>query len=135
MVRQLRDFVQEQQSIQRLQLLVESLKWVKDISSYYQQLKLDKQRLDSMVFAFYGDWTKQLIPINQIELMGWQIEHLENSPFNLQYVENLNISITESESQQDWFNIGATASGLCSGTTVNPAFTAIGRITEVGERY
>ena len=48
MVRQLRDLVQEQQSIQRLQLLVESLKWVKDLS-YDQQLKLDKQRLDSMV--------------------------------------------------------------------------------------
>ena len=48
------------------------------------------------------------MPINQIELMGWQIEHLKNSPFNLQYVENLNISITESEGQQDWFNIGAT---------------------------
>ena len=48
------------------------------------------------------------MPINQIELMGWQIEHLEHSPFKLQYVENLNISITESESQQDWFNIGAT---------------------------
>ncbi len=107
MVRQLRDLVQEQQSIHRLQLLVESLKWVKDLS-YDQQLKLDKQRLDSMVFAFYGDWIKQLMPINQIELMGWQIEHLENSPFNLQYVENLNISITESEGQQDWFNIGAT---------------------------
>ncbi len=107
MVRQLRDLVQEQQSIQRLQLLVKSLKWVKDLS-YDQQLKLDKQRLDSMVFAFYGDWIKQLMPINQIELMGWQIKHLENSPFNLQYVENLNISITESEGQQDWFNIGAT---------------------------
>lgn len=107
MVRQLRDLVQEQQSIQRLQLLVESLKWVKDLS-YDQQLKLDKQRLDSMVFAFYGDWIKQLMPINQIELMGWQIEHLEHSPFKLQYVENLNISITESEGQQDWFNIGAT---------------------------
>lgn len=107
MVRQLRDLVQEQQSIQRLQLLVESLKWVKDLS-YDHQLKLDKQRLDSMVFAFYGDWIKQLMPINQIELMGWQIEHLKNSPFNLQYVENLNISITESEGQQDWFNIGAT---------------------------
>ena len=48
------------------------------------------------------------MPINQIELIGWQIEHLEHSPFKLQYVENLNISITESESQQDWFNIGAT---------------------------
>lgn len=48
------------------------------------------------------------MPINQIELIGWQIEHLENNPFNLQYVENLNISITESEGQQDWFNIGAT---------------------------
>ena len=48
MVRQLRDLVQEQQSIQRLQLLVESLKWVKDLS-YDHQLKLDKQRLDSMV--------------------------------------------------------------------------------------
>lgn len=106
-VRQLRDLIQEQQAIQRLQLLVESLEWVKDLS-YDQPLKLDKQRLDSMVFAFYGDWIKQLMPINQIESMGWQIEHLEHSPFNLQYVENLNISITESESQQDWFNIGAT---------------------------
>lgn len=107
MVRQLRDFVQEQQAIQRLQLLVKSLEWVKDLSND-QQLKLDKQRLDSMVWAFYGDWIRQLMPINQIELMGWQIEHLEHSPFKLQYVENLNISITESESQQDWFNIGAT---------------------------
>ena len=51
MVRQLRDLVQEQQSIQRLQLLVESLKWVKDLS-YDHQLKLNKQRLDSMVFCF-----------------------------------------------------------------------------------
>ena len=107
MVRQLRDLIQEQQAIQRLQLLVASLGWVKDLSSY-QQSKLDKQRLDSMVFTFYGNWIKQLMPINQIELMGWQIEHLEHSPFNLQYVENLNISITESESQQNWFNIGAT---------------------------
>ena len=107
MVRQLRDLIQEQQAIQRLQLLVASLGWVKDIN-YDQFLKLDKQRLDSLVFAFYGDWIKQLMPINQIELMGWRIEHLEHSPFNLQYVENLNISITESESQQNWFNIGAT---------------------------
>jgi hypothetical protein len=33
-----------------------------------------------MVFAFYGDWIKQLMPINQIELMGWQIEHLKTAP-------------------------------------------------------
>ncbi len=98
--------------------------------SYDHQLKLDKQRLDSMVFAFYGDWIKQLMPINQIELIGWQIEHLENSPFNLQYVENLNISITESEGQQDWFNIGATVQDS-AGNSYNllDALVALVRVT------
>ena len=107
MVRQQRNLVQEQQAIARLKTLVPSLRCVKNIA-IKNQPEVSQAILDSLVYAESNDWIKQLMPINQIELIDWQVEHLEHSPFNLQYVENLNISIIESESQQDWFNIGAT---------------------------
>ncbi|HNA20195.1 MAG TPA: DEAD/DEAH box helicase, partial [Agitococcus sp.] len=40
--------------------------------------------------------------------LGWQVEHLADSPFNVQLGHNINLSLTESSSQQDWFELGAT---------------------------
>ncbi|WP_374570616.1 SNF2-related protein [Acinetobacter sp.] len=106
-VRQQRDLIQEQQAVQRLKQLLPSFKWVKNLAKK-QQPDVQHEALGALACAKPQDWIRQLIPSNQIEVMGWKIEHTEHSQFNLQYAVNMQISLDESGSQQDWFNIGAT---------------------------
>ncbi|MFM6906715.1 MAG: SNF2-related protein [Acinetobacter tjernbergiae] len=107
MVRQQRNFIQEQQAIQRLKQRVPSLKWVKNLAAK-KQPDLQPEQLASLICAVPQDWTQQLIPVNQIEQWGWTIEHLPTSLFNLQLAQHIEFSLLESKQQQDWFNIGAT---------------------------
>lgn len=107
LVRQQRNFVQEQQAIQRLEMLMPSLKWLKDI------VKKPDPRVSSKILASFAsakisDWIQQLMPTNQFEIMGWTVEHTEESPFNFQYVNHVNVSLNDAEGQQDWFEVGAT---------------------------
>ena len=107
LVQQQRDLVQEQYAVQQLQQLVPSLKWVNQLAAK-KQPNLSKENLDALICATTEDWINQLIPINQIEQIGWQVEHTPQSLFHLQLAQHIELSLDESDSQQDWFNIGAS---------------------------
>ncbi|MEB3754565.1 DEAD/DEAH box helicase [Acinetobacter sp. MD2(2019)] len=99
-----RDIAQEQKYYQQLQKLVPSLTWLKDL----EDLSHVSQQHQAVVCAKDNEWIQSLLPTNQIEQLGWQVEHLADSPFFLQQAQNIRLSLNESEYQQDWFNVGAS---------------------------
>ena len=104
-VRQYRDLPQEQQRFLQLNKLIPSLQWANKHSSFKH---LAQQQSPALVCAHTSDWIHYLIPTNQIEALGWQVEHLEDSHFNLQLAHNIELSLKDSTSQQGWFDVGAT---------------------------
>ena len=105
MVRQHRDLSQEKQRISQLQKLIPSLQWLEKNKSI-QALTHNKDH--ALILAQNTDFIKNIIPTNKFAELGWQVEHLADSPFNVQLGHNINLSLTESSSQQDWFELGAT---------------------------
>lgn len=104
-VRQYRDIPQEQQLFLQLKKLVPSLQWANKHPSFKH---LAQQKSAALIYAHTSDWINHLIPTNQIEALGWQVEHLEDSHFNLQHAHNIELSLKDSTSQQGWFDVGAT---------------------------
>lgn len=105
-IRQHRDTDQEQQHFLQLQKQIPSLQWANKHPSI-KALSMNKPST-AAVTATVNDWISHLIPINQLEALGWKVEHLSNSPFNIQQAQNIALSLTESKAQQDWFELGAT---------------------------
>lgn len=104
-IRQYRDIPQEQQRFLQLKKLIPSLQW----ANKHQAFKhFAQQQSPALVYATINDWIHHLIPTNQIEALGWQVEHLEDSHFNLQQAHNIELSLKDSTSQQGWFDVGAT---------------------------
>ncbi|MEB3768234.1 DEAD/DEAH box helicase [Acinetobacter sp. MD2] len=99
-----RDVLVEEQQILQLQQLIASLQWLNQLPS----LASVTAQHQAYVCAKDTDWIQHLIPNNQIEQLGWQVEHLADSPFDLQQAQNIQLSLNESEYQQDWFKVGAT---------------------------
>ena len=104
-VRQHRDLSQEKQRVSQLQKLIPSLQWLEKNKSI-QALTHNKDH--ALILAQNTDFIKNIIPTNKFAELGWQVEHLADSPFNVQLGHNINLSLTESSSQQDWFELGAT---------------------------
>lgn len=104
-VRQHRDLSQEKQRISQLQKLIPSLQWLEKNKSI-QALTHNQEH--ALILAQHTDFLKNIIPTNKFAEFGWQVEHLADSPFNVQLGHNINLSLTESSSQQDWFELGAT---------------------------
>ncbi|HNE91539.1 MAG TPA: DEAD/DEAH box helicase, partial [Agitococcus sp.] len=104
-VRQHRDLSQEKQRINQLQKLIPSLQWLEKNKSI-QALTHNQEH--ALILAQNTDFIKNIIPTNKFAELGWQVEHLADSPFNVQLGHNINLSLTESSSQQDWFELGAT---------------------------
>ena len=105
MVRQHRDLSQEKQRVSQLQKLIPSLQWLEKNKSI-QALTHNQEH--ALILAQNTDFIKNIIPTNKFAELGWQVEHLADSPFNVQLGHNINLSLTESSSQQDWFELGAT---------------------------
>lgn len=104
-VRQHRDLSQEKQRVSQLQKLIPSLQWLEKNKSI-QALTHNQEH--ALILAQNTDFIKNIIPTNKFAELGWQVEHLADSPFNVQLGHNINLSLTESSSQQDWFELGAT---------------------------
>ncbi|HRH92892.1 MAG TPA: SNF2-related protein, partial [Agitococcus sp.] len=104
-VRQHRDLSEEKQRVNQLQKLIPSLQWLEK-NKNIQALTHNKEH--ALVLAQYTDFVRNIIPTNKFAELGWQVEHLADSPFNVQLGHNINLSLTESSSQQDWFELGAT---------------------------
>ena len=104
-VRQFRDIKQEKQHITKLQKLIASLQWA---SQHPASRYLANKPNAALVCANLDDWSRQIIPTNQIQALGWKIEHLQDSIFNLQAAQHIEFSLNESSSQQNWFELGAT---------------------------
>ena len=104
-VRQFRDVKQEKQHITKLQKLITSLQWA---SQHPASRYLANKPSVALICANLDDWSKQIIPSNKIEALGWKIEHLEDSIFNLQAAQHIELSLNESNAQQNWFELGAT---------------------------
>lgn len=103
-VRQERNLLQEQQALQRLEKALPSLTWIKDLSS--QQRQPVHVETDSLVAAEFKEWSSQLFPVNQFEKIGWKVEHTQNSPLNLEYVDHIELYMRDSENHNGWFEIG-----------------------------
>ncbi|WP_151751803.1 DEAD/DEAH box helicase [Acinetobacter bereziniae] len=106
-VRQQRDLVIEKQYIATLMDAIPSLQWITKIPKS-KRPAFDNITEKSIICADPTAWIDQLIPENKIELLGWKVEHTADSQFNLRATQNLQLSLTESEKKQDWFNVGAT---------------------------
>ena len=92
-IRQYRDIPQEQQRFLQLKKLIPSLQW----ANKHQAFKhFAQQQSPALVYATINDWIHHLIPTNQIEALGWQVEHLEDSHFNLQQAHNIELSLQDS---------------------------------------
>ncbi|HNB19861.1 MAG TPA: DEAD/DEAH box helicase, partial [Agitococcus sp.] len=104
-VRQHRDLSQEKQRVSQLQKLIPSLQWLEKNKSI-QALTHNQEH--ALILAQNTDFLKNIIPTNKFAELGWQVDHLADSPFNVQLGHNINLSLTESSSQQDWFELGAT---------------------------
>ncbi|HNG10613.1 MAG TPA: DEAD/DEAH box helicase [Agitococcus sp.] len=104
-VRQHRDLSEEKQRVSQLQKLIPSLQWLEKNKSI-QALTHNQEH--ALILAQNTDFIKNIIPTNKFAELGWQVEHLADSPFNVQLGHNINLSLTESSSQQDWFELGAT---------------------------
>ncbi|HMV61064.1 MAG TPA: DEAD/DEAH box helicase [Agitococcus sp.] len=104
-VRQHRDLSQEKQRVSQLQKLIPSLQWLEKNKSIQA---LTHNQDHALILAQNTDFIKNIIPTNKFAELGWQVEHLADSPFNVQLGHNINLSLTESSSQQDWFELGAT---------------------------
>ncbi|HMX99069.1 MAG TPA: DEAD/DEAH box helicase, partial [Agitococcus sp.] len=89
----------------QLQKLIPSLQWLEKNKSI-QALTHNQEH--ALILAQNTDFIKNIIPTNKFAELGWQVEHLADSPFNVQLGHNINLSLTESSSQQDWFELGAT---------------------------
>jgi len=107
MVRQQRDLEAEKAQIQLLQNAIPSLQWIKQINKN-KRPAFDDITENSIVCAAPKDWINQLLPENQLQKLGWKIEHTPDSLFNLSVAQNLEFSLIESDKKPDWFNVGAT---------------------------
>ncbi|HNA20992.1 MAG TPA: hypothetical protein PLN40_06220, partial [Agitococcus sp.] len=92
-VRQHRDLSQEKQRVSQLQKLIPSLQWLEKNKSI-QALTHNKDH--ALILAQNTDFIKNIIPTNKFAEFGWQVEHLADSPFNVQLGHNINLSLTES---------------------------------------
>lgn len=106
-VKQLRDFDREQQYIQQLKDLIPSLHPANQLK-ILKQSKFEHDISDDVVCADPQDWIAQLIPVNQFEQLGWQVEHTPQSLFNLELAQNIEFSLEPSAQRQDWFDVGVT---------------------------
>ncbi len=116
-VRQQRDLNAEKAQIEHLKNAVPSLQWIKQINKN-KRPAFDDITENSVVCANPTDWINQLLPDNQIEKIGWKVEHTSNSLFNLTVAQNLEFSLFESDEKPDWFNVGATIQDM-QGQTYN----------------
>ncbi len=107
MVRQQRDLEVEKAQIKLLQNAIPSLQWIKQINKN-KRPAFDDITENSVVCANPTDWINQLLPYNQLQKLGWKIEHTPDSLFNLSVAQNLEFSLIESDKKPDWFNVGAT---------------------------
>lgn len=106
-VRQQRDLQAEKQWIQQLKQSIPSFQNISKFSKN-KRPAFDQVTENSVFCADPSDWIKQLIPQNQLQYAGWQVEHTPDSLFNLLPTQNLQLSLNESEHSQDWFEVGAT---------------------------
>lgn len=105
-VKQMRDLQIEQQYLQQLKDLIPSLQQANQLGIKQSKFELDIS--DDVVCADPQDWIAQLLPVNQFELLGWQVEHTAQSMFNLELAHNIEFSLEPSAQRQDWFDVGVT---------------------------
>ncbi len=106
-VRQQRDLNSEKQWIEQLK---QNIPTFQNLSKFSKNKRpaFDQVTENSIFCAEPSRWIEQLIPENQLEQKGWQVEHTPDSLFNLLPTQNLQLHLDESEHSQDWFEVGAT---------------------------
>ncbi|AYO55531.1 DEAD/DEAH box helicase [Acinetobacter wuhouensis] len=116
-IKQQRDLNAEKSHIDALMRSVKSSQWISKIPKS-KRPAFDAITENSIICADPNAWISQLLPDNKIELLGWKVEHTKDSLFNLKSTQNMQLALTESEQQQDWFNVGATIQDM-NGNTYN----------------
>lgn len=116
-VRQQRDLNTEKAQIELLKNATPSFQWIKQINKN-KRPAFDDITENSVVCAHPTDWINQLLPENQLQKLGWKVEHTPDSLFNLTAAQNLELSLFESDEKSDWFNVGATIQDI-DGHTYN----------------
>lgn len=107
-VKQYRDLQKEQQIIAQLQSEVKGLTWLSDWLRLAEINHPHSDLPDNAVAATEQNWFHKLVPNNQIEALGWQVEHTPQSLFNVVAGQDLDIQLQASAKNYDWFELNAT---------------------------
>lgn len=106
-VKQKRDLNSENQCIEQLKNLIPSITWASDLD-FIKRSKLKLDVIENVLCTSQQHWLNQIFPHNQLEKLGWKIEHTAQSMLNLQIGHNIQYRLDEVPQKQDWFDVGIT---------------------------
>lgn len=101
-VRQHRNILAEKKAIKNLKKLIKSFKWIKSAHIRMQ----DNPHSQAMMNIH--EVLPALVPIDKISEIGWQVEHLPNSPVKLEFGKTVELFINEDKLDNQWLEVGAS---------------------------
>lgn len=109
-VKQHRDLRQEQKIIEQLQQEVPGLTWLNQWLNQNEINTPHNEAPANAITAADQTWFHKLVPNNQIEALGWKVEHTPQSQFNVIASQHLDIQLKPSAKNYDWFELNASIS-------------------------